>query len=232
MRLLKDGLARDYRAALLNHLGKGGGDTLQPALGLGRRALVAGLDTLDLARIHDHALTGQRTPRPTAALLKRGMSFFNEALIPIVETHRTARAGRIHLDHLNSVLHQRTHELATMSVRLERGIARRRRVETALKKSTRHYSALYEGSLKLQRGLRRLTRQVLMGQEDERKRMSLELKNEVAQSLLGINVRLLALKEEARQNTRGLKKEIAGTQLLVADSVMKVRKAAKGLRNA
>ena len=67
----------------------------------------------------------------------------------------------------------------------------------------------------------------MAAQENERTKMSLELQNEVAQTLLGINVRLLTLKQEAKNNTRGLKNEIASAQLLVANSARSVRKAAR-----
>jgi len=75
--------------------------------------------------------------------------------------------------------------------------------------------------------LRRLAHQVLAAQEDERKKISLELQNEIAQTLLGINVRLLSLKQEARSNTKGLRNEIASTQQLVVKSVKSVRRVAR-----
>jgi signal transduction histidine kinase len=79
-------------------------------------------------------------------------------------------------------------------------------------------------SLQLQEGLRQLTHQVLAAQEDERKKISRELQDEIAQTLLGINVRLLSLKQEARTNTKGLKNEIASTQRLVVKSAKSVRR--------
>jgi signal transduction histidine kinase len=80
--------------------------------------------------------------------------------------------------------------------------------------------------------LRQLTHQVLAAQEDERHKISHELQDEIAQTLLGINVRLLSLKQEARSNTRGLKNEIASTQRLVAKSAQSVRQAARKFKNA
>ena len=44
----------------------------------------------------------------------------------------------------------------------------------------------------------------------------IELQDEIAQTLLGINVRLLSLKRESSVNTGRLKNEIASTQRLVA----------------
>ena len=85
-------------------------------------------------------------------------------------------------------------------------------------------------SLELQKRLRQLTHQVLAAQEDERKKISRELQDEIAQTLLGINVRLLSLKQEARSNTKGLKNEIASTQRLVVKSARSVRQVARKIR--
>src|SRR6202012_4696424 len=71
--------------------------------------------------------------------------------------------------------------------------------------------------------------QVLAGQEDERKKISCELQNEIAQTLLGVNVRLLSLKQEARTNTKGLKNEIARAQRLVTQAAQLVRSFARRL---
>jgi signal transduction histidine kinase len=77
-------------------------------------------------------------------------------------------------------------------------------VEAALRKSGEHYTRLLKESLQLQERLRNLTHQVLAAQENERRNISRELQDEIAQTLLGINVRLLSLKQEARSNTQGL----------------------------
>jgi signal transduction histidine kinase len=125
---------------------------------------------------------------------------------------------------LKETLSQRTLELAVTNRQLRRGVLRRKIVETALMKSGVHYTKLLKDSLHLQKGLRQLAHQVLAAQEDERKKISLELQDEVAQNLLGINVRLLTLKQESHKNTKGLKLEIASTQRLVARSAKSVRK--------
>ena len=149
-----------------------------------------------------------------------------------METHRAARQSKIDLNRLNETLNRRTVELAATNRQLQRGIVRRKSVEAALKKSGEHYARLLKDSLQLQEGLRQLTHQVLAAQEDERKKISRELQDEIAQTLLGINVRLLSLKQEARTNTKGLKNEIASTQRLVVKSAKSVRRAAREFRNA
>src|SRR5437870_13788522 len=71
---------------------------------------------------------------------------------------------------------------------------------------------LLEESHHLQKHLRRLTHRILTAQEDRRKKISRDLQDEIAQTLLGINVRLLTLKKEAAVNAKGSKKDIASTQ--------------------
>ena len=149
-----------------------------------------------------------------------------------METHRAARQSRLELDRLTETLDERTMELAATNRQLKLGIVRRKSVEATLKKSGIHYSKLLKDSLHLQQGLRELAHHVLAAQEDERKKMSHELKNEIAQSLLGINARLLSLKQEARINARGLKNEIATTQRLVVNSAKAVKRVAREFRSA
>jgi signal transduction histidine kinase len=225
-------LSQRYVVALRQHLKQGLQASLRPALGLGRQAVTLGLETLELARIHERALVILKLSGSRDGIAKRGEIFFTEAIIPIVETHRAARQSKIQLDRLNGMLGRRTIELAATNNQLQRGIIRRKSMETALKKSGEHYTKLLKESLQLQQGLRQLAHQVLAAQEDERKKISRELQNEIAQTLLGINVRLLSLKQDARSNTKGLKNEIANMQQLVLKSAKSVRRVARGINQA
>jgi signal transduction histidine kinase len=225
-------LAGRYVAALRKHLRAEPGASLQPALRAGQQAAKLGFDALDLARIHEQALLALGLSESKNGLRKRAEVFFSEALTPIVKTHRAARQSKIELNRLNGVLARRTVELAATNRLLQRGITRRKTVEAALKKSGLHHTKLLRDSLQLQEELRQLTHQVLAAQEEERKKISHQLQNEIAQTLLGINVRLISLKREARVNTKGLKNEIASTQRLVVESSRSVRHAARGFRNA
>lgn len=225
-------LSHRYVTALRKHLKQRSRGSLQPALNLGRQAVVLGLETLELARIHENALgilelsSGQINQR------KRAELFFTEALTPIVEIHRTALKSKLDLNQLNATLRQRTLELAVTNRLLQRGVIRRKSLEAAFKKNGRHYSRLLKESLQLQEGLRQLTHRLLAAQETERKKISTGLQDEIAQTLLGINVRLLNLKQEARTNTKGLKNEIASTQRLVIKSARSVRRVAREFRKA
>ena len=226
------GLSRRYETALRKYLKAGSRANLQPALGLGRRAVVLGLETLELARIHERVVVALEAANGKDGIAGRAQIFFTEAIIPIVETHRAAQQSKIQLNRLDEKLGRRTVELAATNRLLQRGIVRRKSVEAALKISGEHYTKLLKDSLELQEGLRQLTHQVLAAQEDERKKISHELQDEIAQTLLGINVRLLTLKQEARTNTKGLKNEIASTRRLVLNSAKSVRRVAREFGNS
>jgi signal transduction histidine kinase len=217
-------LSERYTAALQIHLKQGPKGKLRLALGLGRQALALGLETLELARIHERALATMELSNSKNGMIKQAEIFFTEAIVPIVETHRTARESKMDLNRLNEALGQRTLELAAMKRQLQHGIIRRKQVEAALNKSSEHYSKLLKDSLQLQEGLRQLTHRALAAQEGEREKVSRELQDEIAQTLLGVNVQLLSLKQGARVNARGLKNEIASTRRLLIKSVKSVTK--------
>jgi signal transduction histidine kinase len=98
---------------------------------------------------------------------------------------------------------------------LKQGIAQRKAAEVTLKKSGEHYTKLLAESRAMQKHLQHLSRRILSAQEDKRKKISHDLRDEVAQTLLGINVRLLTVKKAAGCNAKRLQKEIANTQRLV-----------------
>jgi signal transduction histidine kinase len=223
-------LARRYVAQLRKHLKAGPKADFEPAVGLGRHAVAFGLETLELARIHEHALT---TLKLTATReTKRAELFFTEAIAPIVDTHRAARESKSELNRMNARLNRRTTELADTNRRLKEGVVRRKAVEASLIKSCERYTKLLKDSIDLRKGVRRMTRQVLAAQEKERKGISRELQDEIAQTLLGINIRLTALKRGARADSEGLKNEITTTQRLVAKTVLSTRKTARQIGNA
>ena len=224
------GWSQGYMRALRKYLKQETPVSLQAALRLGRQAVARGLETLELIRIHERALATLELPQIKNGLNKRAEIFLTEVTTPMVETHPIARQRRIQLNGINETLSQRTWELAAANHRLQCGMIQRMSMESALKKCGERYTALLKESRRLQEGLRQLTHQVLRTRENERRNISRELQDDIAQTLLGINIRLLSLKQEARSNTQGLKNEIASTQRLVVKSVKSVHRVTRGLR--
>jgi len=227
------GMSQRYVAALRNHL-KPGRRVAEPgkaAARLGREAVALGLETLELAQIHDHALGVLALPKRKPALLKRAELFFTKANAPIEETHRAARQGKIALRRLKTQLTRRTTELAVTHRQLQQGEDQRKLVKLASAKSEKQQGRYLAESLQLQNLLRQLTHRVLAAQEDERQKISHELQDEIVQTLVGIQVRLLALKHEARGNTKHLKNQIAKAQQLVVNSARSVRQFVRRLNS-
>lgn len=122
--------------------------------------------------------------------------------------------------------------LAASNEKLELEIVRRQSVEEALRQSERQQRELLAQARLMQEQLRQLSRQVLRAQEEERKRISRELHDVIAQTLTSINVRLATLKQEATHDTKGLDRSITSTQRLVKRSVDIVHEFARELRPA
>ena len=224
----KTAWARRYGTALRKHLHEGPGTTLQAALALGRQAAALGWETLDVARIHEQALLASVPTRKSGGIelrtIERAKRFFIEAIVPIEKTHSAALMADIRISRMGRTLSRRIAESSVSNRRLRQTIVRRQSAETALKKSGVQHAGLLVESRRLQKQLRHLTRGTLSMQEDERRKMSRALQDEVAQRLLGINIRLMALKKGLKAGTESLKKEIGSTQRLVIESARKVKR--------
>jgi len=227
-------LSRHYQAALRRHLKRSRRASLQAAQALGVRAMALGLETLDLARIHEQALIKlvlpNFSPVTRAVMVRRAGAFFAQAITPIENTHRIARETNVQMDRLNQSLRQRSAALTASNQQLKQEVAQRRSVEESLRKSEQHYGQLLAQSKRMQEQLRMLSRQLLLAQEEERKKISRELHDVIAQTLTSINVQLGALKKKANLNTKGLERSIARTQRLVVHSVNIVHQFARELR--
>jgi signal transduction histidine kinase len=222
-------LSQRYVTALKKHLKQGPRASLQPALRLGRQSLALGLETLELTRIHERALVTLKASNGKNGLSKRVERFFNKAITPLAKTHRASLKTNARLNQVNDTLGRHTTDLAATNRSLRQGIAKSRTLEQVLKKSAEHGKSLLEESRSGQKRLRHLTHQLLSAQEAERKKISHELQDEVGQSLLAINVRLLSLKNAARGSTANLRKEIANTQQLVEESLKSINRLAHEL---
>jgi signal transduction histidine kinase len=113
---------------------------------------------------------------------------------------------------------------------LEQLVIERTAALESLRRSEQHQAELLEQSRAMEERLRHLSRQVLQAQEDERKRVSRELHDVVAQTLASINLRLEALLPDANGRADGLRDTIAQMRRLVSESVETVHRFARDLR--
>ena len=220
-------LSRRYAGALRKYLRQGSRATVHPARGLGVQAVKLGLETLDVAKIHEATLATLEAASSRDGVIERAEIFFTEAVSPIEKTHHAARKARADLSQVNKALDRRALDLAASNRSLKQSIVRRKTVEEALKKREERSKKLLDESRRLQKHLQHLTHRILAAQENKRKQISHELQDEIAQTLLGINVRMLTLKREAAAGARRFKKEIASTQRLVDKSIASIKRFAR-----
>ncbi len=121
-------------------------------------------------------------------------------------------------------------EVTSLKRRLRQERTRRLAAEAALKESELHHNKSLAQARHLQEQMRHLSHQILTVQEEERKRISRELHDEIVQTLTGINMQLANLKTAATMNAEGLQRKIASTQRLVEKSVEIVHRFARDLR--
>ena len=220
--------SRRYESALRKHLESGREVILRQVQLLGRQAVALGLETLDLAKAHRHALSTLLSPhvssRTREGTIKRAQTFFAEAATRIENTHRAAIEADALIHQLNEKLRQRTRESAVSTLSLKRSVLRRREAETALKKSGERHARLLTESHLLLKQLRDLTHAYLSAQEGSRKSVSSRLRDDIGQGLLGIHLRLLTLKRAMKASTQSLQKELAETQKLVKISKTRVNR--------
>jgi PAS domain S-box-containing protein len=125
---------------------------------------------------------------------------------------------------------RRVVSLAAANLEANREIARRRTAEASLKESERSQRELLAKSQELHAQLRRLTHQILLAQEEERKQISRELHDEIVQILTGIKVQLAALTLTASVQSRDFRRQIGKTRRLIGQSIRVVHRFARNLR--
>jgi signal transduction histidine kinase len=213
-------LARHYAATLEQYLANDQEALLEQAYQLGRVAIASRFGILDMARMHMEAREKLLTPAVVNCNHGRALwsaeNFFLQALSPFEATHRG-------FGETNVKLQERNREL-------EAEIGERKRAEAALRQSKRHYYRLFNEAQAMQENLRNLSNKILRTQEEERKRISRELHDEIGQSLTAINVMLSTLK--GGRNPGGHGRKLAETQSLLQVTMEAVHRFARDLRPA
>ena len=169
-------------------------------------------------------------------LNERGLPFWADLQAASADSPKGSRQFcRIAISDLTTLKHEaevrrRLEDMSVANQKLKLEIIQRQEAEEALKKSEAHYAQLFEQSRHMQEQLRHLSRQLLLTQEEERKRISRELHDEIVQTLVGINVHLASLTVKSGSNIKDFKKNIVRTQRLVEKSVTIVHRFARELR--
>ncbi|MEO5915456.1 MAG: PAS domain S-box protein [Luteolibacter sp.] len=126
---------------------------------------------------------------------------------------------------------QRDLEVMTASnLKLKKEIIRRQALEKDLHQTRAEETRLLTQSRKQELRLRDLSHRILHVQEEERKRISRELHDVIAQTLVGINVHVSALAQETNSDIDNLQERIASTHRMVEKSVDIVHQFARELR--
>ena len=192
---------RAYPAALQRYLQPGSTASLQPALRLGRQAVARGVEMLELGWMHE------------------------QALLPRVRAVRGAAARAQMIRRAQQFFAQVIQPLEEKHC-----AARQRPVAASLLQSQQHNGRLLEQARLQQCQMRLLSHRLLSAQEDERKRISRELHDVIAQTLTAISVRLATLKAETTAASQTLSQKITHAQRLVRQSVEIVHQFARELR--
>lgn len=125
---------------------------------------------------------------------------------------------------------RRIEVLAATNQKLELEVTQRRAAEQALKKSERRQRRLVSEAQLMRDQLQLLSRQFLSAQEEERKKISRELHDVIAQTLFSISVRLAALKRKAAVGAKDMERSITETLELMEKAVDVVHQFARELR--
>ena len=120
--------------------------------------------------------------------------------------------------------------LSDSNLKLKKEIDRRKAVEASLQHKEQLQGQLLKQAHMQQRHLRELSHQILHAQEEERKRISRELHDVIAQTLVGISVHVGALTGAIIDNPKTLASKIANMHRVVEESLDIVHRFARQLR--
>jgi signal transduction histidine kinase len=228
-------LARRYASILCRYLANGEEAVLEEAYALGRWAVAHGLGILKVARVHHQVLEkcwhdlGPPQAQSEASRFRAAETFLLEALSPFEITHRGFRETNQSLKRLIRTLEKRNVELAAINRELQKEITGRKRTERALRESEKHFRDLFNDARQMEENLRSLANQVLSAQEEERKRISRELHDEVGQALTAVSVTLATLKS-SDLGASGADTRLTEAQRLLRSTMEIVHNFARELR--
>ena len=219
--------SEDYLAALQTYTGQSAPERFESAHALGRAALKLEMQTLEVAKLHDLAVASLPQQEADAgqreSLIAMAAKFFRETINPIEQTHPAVREVEADIQEMHLALAQRTTDLKNSHWKLKVQTTERKAFAALHLQKDQAFNQLMADSKLLEEQLQAMARSTLSANEAERKTMSLQLNDEIAQALLGINLRLAALKNLIASTQANLNKEIAIIQDLVERSVKLIK---------
>jgi signal transduction histidine kinase len=199
---------------------------------LGEAALDGGMEIFDLISLHHQAVAEGVMPAGWPEVQSRyamGLeAFLLTALTPFRATPDGPVASR---DSLSRARSEHAEALALRNARLDEEIADLQRSEAAMREGKDHYFQLYQNARAMEVNLRELSAQVLSAQEDERKRISRELYDEIGQALIAVKVTISMLKMRAASDP-AFQSSVADAERLLAHTMETVHSFARELRPA
>lgn len=225
-------LPLSYRGALRAHLAKPCKASLRKGFALGQAALDGGLEIFDLISLHHRALAEGVMPEGASEVQSRSALALEDFLLEALAPFRIASDGsastregrrRMRSEHMTA--------LARRNARLEEEIAELQKAEAAMREGKDRYFQLYQNARTMEANLRELSAQVLSAQEDERKRVSRELYDEIGQALVAVKVTIAMLKIRAGSDP-DFQRNVADAERLLAHAMDTVHSFARELRPA
>jgi hypothetical protein len=214
-------LAHRYEASLGLHLGVGSASRARQALQLGREAAAEGVSMEDLARIHSSAMD-RLSPRVSARNSERASRFFSAAIEPLVFLHRTSLRYRVEMARLGTALSKKSVQLASSRLMFHKGVARNRVLTDQLRETRIRHAGVEAETRRVHDELRKLTQRMLKAQERQGQANGARLRNDIAQSMIGINLWLRDLRTEARRNSEKLSSGLSKVRMDVSAAATKV----------
>ena len=218
-------VSRVYGAALRRYVTAPSRHLLHEALPIGRQVVALGFENI-LRRPLGAVTTGPASRARTS----RAEAVFEEAAEKMMERQSAVGSVPPQLIRLKKMLAGRTAELAESTIKLQCAIKRRLIAEESLRTSTHHFRSLMRNSERKSKKLRHLAHQSLAAHEHKRHTLSHDLQDDVAQTLLGIQVQLILLRTKWGIDQQGITQNIALTLQLVAQSSKSVRMVMRKIR--
>lgn len=227
-------LTRRYATILRKFSANKDEASLEKAYALGRAAIAGEFGILDMARLHQQALSNLLRPaldaNKSTPIVRAAETFFLESLSPFEATHRGFRETASDLQRVVTTLEKKNEELSVINRTLSDEIDVRKRTERALRDSEEHYRELFNNARAMEERLRKLSNQVLHVQEEERKRISRELHDEAGQALTAISVILASVDDGAGGSVELNRKKVAEAQRLLQRTQETLHDFARELR--